>query len=405
MTNPGFMPEWPLVASPIVLFGLLLLAGFIGGELVHRLAKIPRLIGYTLTGLLLGPGGLDWLDHSTMAGTRVFVDISLGLLLFDLGRRLDLDWLARDRWLFITGLAESALSFGLVFFVLTQFEMPAVPAAIAAAIAIATSPAVTLVMSRELKAEGQITERMLNLTAMNSVIAVLVTTMLLSWIHHEYQSNWYLMVLHPLYLLLGSGLLGVLASLVVLGLARLLGKHRERHFVLVLAVVVLVIGVARMLELSVLLTMLTFGVLVRNLDQSRDVLDVDFGRVGLIFFVVLFVVSGASLSLDSLQSGAVIGGAYVLARFAGKALGVMTFTHFSGLRSGSSGLLALSLMPMSALAVAMLEVATGLYPQLKGELSAIVLSAVLILELAGPLLVQFALTRAGEARAEEATPT
>jgi hypothetical protein len=91
----------------------------------------------------------------------------------------------------------------------------------------------------------------------------------------------------------------------------------------------------------------------------------------------------------------------VLARFAGKALAVMTFTHLSGLRPGSAGLLTLSLMPMSALAVVMLEVTTGLYPQLKGELSAIVLSAVLILELAGPLLVQFALTRAGEARVEE----
>lgn len=401
MTNPGYLPDWPLVASPIVLFGLLLLAGFMGGELVHRLARVPRLIGYTLTGLLLGPGGLAWLDASALAAAHVFVDIALGLLLFDLGRRLDIDWLARDRWLFITGLAESALSFGLVFFVLIQFELPAVPAAIAAAIAIATSPAVALVMSRELKAEGQITERMLNLTAMNSVVAVLVTTMLLSWIHHEYRGDWYLMVLHPLYLLLGSGLLGVLASLAVLGLARVLGKHRERHFVLVLALVVLAIGVARMLELSVLLTLLTFGVLVRNLDQNRDVLDVDFGRVGLIFFVVLFVVSGAALSLESLKTGAVIGGAFVLARFAGKALGVMTFTYFSGLRPGSAGLLTLSLMPMSALAVVMLEVATGLYPQLKGELSAIVLSAVLILELAGPLLVQFALTRAGEARTEE----
>ncbi len=405
MTTLGFLPEWPLTASPVVLFGLLLLAGFIGGELVHRIAGIPRLIGYTLTGLVLGPGGIDWLDGSLLASSRVFVDIALGLLLFDLGRRLDIDWLARDRWLFITGLAESALSFGLVFYVLTEFEMPAVPAAIAAAIGIATSPAVALVMSRELKAEGQITERMLNLTAMNSVVAVLVTTMLLSWIHREYRGDWYVMVLHPLYLLLGSGLLGVLASFTVLGLARLLGKHRERHFVLVLAVVVLAIGAARMLELSVLLTMLTFGVLVRNLDQQRDVLDVDFGRVGLVFFVVLFVVSGASLSLDSLKTGAVIGGAYVLARFAGKALGVMTFTHLSGLRPGSAGLLTLSLMPMSALAVVMLEVATGLYPQLKGELSAIVLSAVLILELAGPLLVQFALTRAGEARIGEGAAT
>ncbi len=405
MTNPGFFPEWPLAHSPIVLFGLLLLAGFIGGELARRLARIPRLIGYTLTGLLLGPGGIDWLDTASLAASRVFVDIALGLLLFDLGRRLDLDWLARDRWLFITGLAESALTFGLVFCVLIQFDLPAVPAAIAAAIAIATSPAVALVMSRELRAEGQITERMLNLTAMNSVVAVLVTTMLLSWIHHEYRGDWILMVLHPLYLLLGSGLLGVLASLAVLGLARVLGKQRERHFVLVLALVVLAIGAARMLELSVLLTMLTFGVLVRNLDQNRDVLDVDFSRVGLIFFVVLFVVSGASLSLDSLKSGAVAGGAFVLARFAGKALGVMTFTHFSGLRPGSAGLLTLTLMPMSALAIVMLEVTTGLYPQLRGELSAIVLSAVLILELAGPLLVQFALTRAGEARAKEETAT
>ena len=53
-----FLPQLPLSASPLALFGLLLVAGVIGGELVRRVLKLPRIVGYVGTGMLLGASGL-----------------------------------------------------------------------------------------------------------------------------------------------------------------------------------------------------------------------------------------------------------------------------------------------------------------------------------------------------------
>jgi Kef-type K+ transport system membrane component KefB len=156
-----------------------------------------------------------------------------------------------------------------------------------------------------------------------------------------------------------------------------------------------------MLELSVLLAMLAFGVFSRNVDRRYDLMPVDFSSVGQIFYVVLFVVGGAMLQLTDLAAGGAIGMVYVAARFLGKSIGIMTLTPLSGVRPGTAGLLCIALTPMSGLALAMVHQTTTLYPDFGAQLATIVISAVLILELVGPVAVQYALKRAGEGRTEE----
>ncbi len=401
MTPLSFLPEFPPAASPLALFGLLLLAGLVGGELVKRVLRLPRIVGYVLTGLFLGASGLDLLDAQLVQEAWIFVDIALGMVLFELGRRLDFTWFRRDPWLAATGVLESGLSFALVFGALVYFDVQPIYAAVAAAIAIATSPAVVMMVAHELKAEGQVTERALNLVAINSVIAFVTATMLLAWLHHEYRAGWQTIVLHPVYLLSGSLALGFLASVALLLLSRWLGKTERGHFVMTLALVVVTVALARMLELSVVLGLLAFGVLSKNLDASHDLMPFEIGRVGEMFVVVLFVVSGASLRLDGLVAGGTLALVLILARFAGKSAGVLALTYFSGVRRGTAGLLCLALTPMSGLAISMVQNTTNLYPEFGAKLAAIVLSAVLILELLGPVAVQFALQRAGEAKAAD----
>ena len=396
-----FLPQFPLFPEPVLLFGLLLLAGIAGGELVKRTLKLPRIVGYILTGLLLGASGLNLLDQPLVDESWIFLEIALGLVLFELGRRLHLDWLANDRWLLATSLLECTLSFVLVYVALTALDIAPIYATVAAAIGISTSPAVVLLVAQELKAEGQVTERALNLTALNSVAAFVLATMLLAWIHHDYQAGWTMVVLHPVYLLSGSVVLGYVASAGAIGFSRLLGKHAERQFVMLIGLVVLTIGAARMLELSVLLALLSFGVFCRNVDRRYDLMEVDLTSVGQMFYVVLFVVGGAKLQLTDLAAGGLIGMAYVTARFIGKAIGVITLTPLSGVRPGTAGLLCIALTPMSGLALAMVHQTTTLYPEFGAHLATIVISAVLILEIVGPIAVQFALKRAGEARTEE----
>jgi Kef-type K+ transport system membrane component KefB len=399
---PSFLPQYPFATNPLLLFGLLLLAGLIGGELVKRVLRLPRIVGYVLTGLALGASGLGVLDAGLVKEAWIFVDIALGLILFELGRRLHFTWLRNDRWLLATGLIESALSFGFVYFTLIYFDVKPIYAAVAAAIGVSTSPAVVLLVAQELKAEGQVTERALNLVAMNSVIAVVLTTMLLSWLHHEYRASWTMIALHPVYLLGGSLILGYLASVATILLSRWIGKHAERQLVMLLALIVLTIGAARMLEFSVLLALLAFGVFSRNLDERHDLMAVDLSGVGQMFYVVLFVVSGARLDVLGLMTGGAIAAAYVVARFVGKSIGVMSLTYFSGARAGAAGLLCIALTPMSGIALAMVHETANLYPRFGAQLASIVLSAVLILELIGPIAVQFALKRAGEAKDQAA---
>jgi Kef-type K+ transport system membrane component KefB len=394
----SFLPSYPFPANPVLLFGLLLLAGVIGGELARRALRLPRIAGYVLIGLLLGANGFNLLDAGTVRDSWIFVDIALGTVLFELGRRLHFTWLRNDRWLLATGVLESALSFACIYFVLTYFDVRPIYAAVAAAIGVSTSPAVVLLVAQEIRAEGQVTERALNLVAMNSVVAFVLTTMLLSWVHHEARASWTMIALHPLYLLGGSLVLGYLASVAAILLSRWIGKQAERQLVMLLALIVLTIGAARMLDLSVLLALLAFGVLSRNLDSRHDLMAVDLSNVGQMFYVVLFVVSGAQLPPVATMAGFSIAAAYVVARFVGKSIGVMTLTYFSGAPAGAAGLLCIALTPMSGIALAMVHETAAMYPGFGAELASIVLAAVLILELLGPIAVQFALKRAGEVR-------
>src|SRR5215470_19410289 len=103
------------------------------------------------------------------------------------------------------GVAEALLAGVLVFLTLNYyFGQARLVAAVAGAIAMSTSPAVLMRVAADLRAEGQVTERALILTAMNSVLAFLALTVLIPWLHLEYRKGWLAVFLHPVYLLVGS---------------------------------------------------------------------------------------------------------------------------------------------------------------------------------------------------------
>src|SRR5436190_9787046 len=253
--NAAFLPTLPFQLSYPLLFGVLLVAGMLGGELARAL-RAPRMIGYAVVGFVFGPlAGAMGLEP-LIDEARIFVDLGLGLVLFDLGRRMDLTWMRRDWTLAATGLAESALTFGAVFWTLVVLDFPAIKAGLAAAIAIATSPAVVLLVSQDLRSEGQVTARALNLVALNSLIASVLTTILLASAHYEVRFDIDTAVLHPLYLFLGSLALGGAMSGLTRMLARMLEKTKDVHFTLIAGIVVAAVGVATLLKLSVILALL-----------------------------------------------------------------------------------------------------------------------------------------------------
>jgi Kef-type K+ transport system membrane component KefB len=393
----SFLPVLPPAFGQTFLVGALLLAGLLGGELARRALGLPRIVGYALAGVLLGPQVSGVLGPGALGNARVLIDLSLGLIVFELGHRLDFQWLRRNRWLFAAAIAESVFCFWAIHAAMLAFGFAPLLAASAAAIGTATSPAVVLLVAHELRSAGQVTERMLLFTAVNSVFAYVALTLLLPFLHLQHAAAWSLAVLHPVYLLGASVLAGFAASLLLLALARWVGKREDRQFILLVGLVFLAVGAARNLNLSVVVTLLALGLLARNLDHRHVLLPLRFGYGGQLFFVILFVLTGASLQFAPPAAVGLAVAAFIAARFAGKALALFAFAPLSGLRPAGAGLLSVALLPMSGMAVVMVLDTAALYPEFGGELAAVVLSAVAVLELFGPIATQFALKRAGEA--------
>ncbi|MGE5094201.1 MAG: cation:proton antiporter [Betaproteobacteria bacterium] len=393
--NLSFLPTLPFEMSYPLLFGALLVAGMLGGE-VARLVRVPRIIGYIVVGFLIGPLVQAMHMRPLIEEARIFVDLALGLVLFDLGRRMDVRWMRRDWTLAACGLAESGLAFFGVFATLMAFEFGPVQAGLAAAMAMTASPAVLLLVVHDTRSEGQVTERALNLVALNGLLASVLATIMLGSAHFQMRVDLETAVLHPMYLFLGSLALGGAMAGVARFIARTVEKDREVHFSLIAGLVVAAVGLASLLKLPVILALLAFGLFARNDQRGYDLLNVNLAPVGRLLYIVLFVITGASLPLGLLPGTFGIALAVVAARAAGKMVGVLAVAPVGGLRMQQAVGLGLSLLPMSSLPLLMLHDILRVFPQFGQELTAAFLSAIVIMEIIGPLTVQYGLHVAGE---------
>ena len=395
----SYLPAWPLELNGFLLFGALILIGVAGGHLAHRTGVLPRITGFIATGFILGPSVLGLLTPTMLSMSQVFVDLALGLILFQLGRLLNLPLAFRAKGLLWASLLESALSFLLVFGVLYSLGIPPMPAALAAAIGISSSPAVVLMVVKELDASGPLTDRTLMLVALNNILSFLAYTALLPLLHYSQAADWNTVWLQPLYKLTMSVLLAWFLARLLLGLARLVGGHEGLQFALLIGAIVGGIGLAKALGASDLLALLAMGGFARHLDRKKALLAVDFGHGGQLFFVILFVVAGANLHVHDLMTAGWAAVGFVVARFAGKALGAMMLIR-TGLPPAKAGLTSLTLMPMAGMAIGLTQSTAAMYPQVAATITAIILGAIAILETLGPIATEYALKRSGEVHPE-----
>ena len=374
----------------------MLLVAAIAGELVLRWLHLPRLFGWIATGVLLGPQVSGVLTEGVLDEMRGVLDVAIGVVLFQLGQRVDLGWLRRNPSLLATSVLEASLAFAAMFAVLLLIEVPPLLAALAAAIGIATGPAVALSLIREVRAQGQVTERMLLLTSLNCVYAFVVVNILLAWLHQEYSNEWLSIFGHPLYLIFGSLLLALVFALATLVLLTLLGRRAEAQFIAVVALVVTAVYVASALKLSSVLVLLGYGVMARAFDVRRRFASLSFGSLGQILLVLLFAITAATLDLNLVPAGALAGAVLVAARYVGKTIGVFALAPASGLSLRKASLVSLTLMPMSGVALILVHDMSALFPGLGSTLTSVVVSAIVMLEVLGPAAAYFALVRAGE---------
>jgi Kef-type K+ transport system membrane component KefB len=173
-------------------------AGLLVGETLFRRFGLSRIVGYVLAGAVAGPGVLGWLDRETVALAKPVADAALGLLLLETGRHLDLRWLNANRSLLASALAESGLAFVTIFaFALLAVGLSPGWSAATAAITMASAPAVVLLTAQENRAQGQVTQRTLLLTAISCALSFVVFALVLGVVHAEQAGDWLNAIVHP----------------------------------------------------------------------------------------------------------------------------------------------------------------------------------------------------------------
>lgn len=399
-TVPSFALAHPIQWNALLLFGGLLLFGLMAGHVVSKSPWVPRITGYLLIGFVLGAGGLNWLSGDVLKITNIFADIAVALVVYQLGRYVDIGWLRREKWLMATVLTSAVLCFAMVSAALSWFGASQVVALLGGVLAIATAPAVVLVVLRDLKAEGQVTRRLAAMTALNNFAAILVAYALLPVIAKEAGTPILTLVQYTLYSLGGSFLLAYLTYWLMMPLARLLGRQGSRQFVLVIGVITMAIGAAHALQLPVMLTMLIFAILSKNLDRQYDLMELEFGVANELFVVMLFVTVGASMKLSDLT---MVGSSVLIliaARFVAMSCGVFAYARFARMSWKQATLITLGTLPMTEAGLGLMQTISTLYPHTTADVVPLLAGCMIVLELFGPVATQFALIKSGESGRE-----
>jgi Kef-type K+ transport system membrane component KefB len=389
-------PAWPLRFDALFHVGIALIVTGLAGEVCRR-AGAPRVTGYAVAGLLLGPMLLGWFDTTDLVAYRGVVDLCLALILFELGIRLDLRWFRANPWVLATSLAEIALCFVLAFVALWAIGTGAGLALAVAAIAVGTSPVVVMRVTAEHRAAGQMTDRLLALCALNVAASIVLLNLVVGGLHGVHE-GWQLALLHPLYLLLGSMFAGVLIALAFAALRKVVDPASEQGLAAVVALLLVAIAVLSALRLPAVMAPLFAGAMVKWRDPRPHLWPQQFGSVGGILVIVTFVLAGSAATLSQVFAGIGLAIVAIAARAAGKVGGVMAFGPASGLDRRKSGALGVALMPLSVLAMLQAADVRLLYPVFGDRLMPVILGMTVVLGVLGPIATQWALLRSRECR-------
>lgn len=394
MTEP-FLPAWPPDVPPLLWFALTLVAAALIGEFLFHRLRLPRISGYVLAGLLAGAVGAgDPVRAALATGTgwaSIVVELALGVLLFELGNRVDLRWLRANPWLLATSVAEASFTFAAVYLVLRAVGVPLDEAALVAAISMATAPAIVMRVVAEARAQGQVSDRLLMLAALNSIYTILAAQLIIGWLHHSYRSDPLSAVLHPVYLIAGALAAGALIAWMMRGLRTRMLLDDEHAGAVLIGLVLSAVVLLKMANLPVLLAMLVAGLLVRRFSGRPYLWPKNLNAVTGLLVLALFVLTGISVQLTHVVAGGLIALALIAVRVGAKTAAVLLLARPSGASWRQGLALGAALTPMSGVAFVLSYDLIAVFPELAPRLAATVLAMVALLELIGPIVVRWML--------------
>lgn len=393
-----FLPNWPLALSPLLWIALAVVSAALAGEWVRHNLGLPRITAYPLVGMVVAAIAGDRLVAEHNEWLTRGLDVALAILLFELGSRVDLRWLRHNRWLLVTSICESLAAFGAVFAVSRYLGVAITPAVLLGAIGMASSPAVIMRVVAESNAQGQVSTRLLVLTALNTIYAVVTVHLAMGVLHQRYSGDWVLAITHPLYLLGAALLVGKLLAMAVSGLHRWLALRDEYASIILLGLILMTIGLIEALRLPVTLCVLFAGIVLRNGERRAWVFPRHFGSVGGVLVIMLFLVAGMQIKVEHLFTGGFLALVLIGARSLAKLGGVLLLARPAGVSWRQGLLLGLALSPSAGPVMVAAADLGRLYPELQFTLIPVAMSAAAIMELVGPVIVALCLKWSGERR-------
>jgi Kef-type K+ transport system membrane component KefB len=386
--------------NEILSVGLILMFALLAGHLA-QLIKVPEVTGYLLVGVLIGPAALDLISHENISTLGFLSDVALGMILFNIGSIFEAtNFRAVGRGVLRVTLWETSLAFILVFaaLLLSGMTLP-----IALLLAMETAPATTMMVLNEYDARGPMTDRLRALVALNNLMVLaafgIVTAALTlfepgtgSWLSAGYRAGHGL-----LWTTVGSISLGAVLGLVMDSLATR-AKESGEAMILSIGIVLIAVGASRWLGLSPLVATLALGATIANASLQGDRLLRVLGRADPPLYAAFFVLAGAELQPSSVLGLGLIGAAYTVARTVGKVAGSRIGLRNQDVPEVVRRQLGLCLVSSSSLAVGLTIQIRTAFPAYAETITGIVLAAVVIFEVVGPLLTRRALFVTGEAQ-------
>lgn len=394
------------------------------GLMMTRLLKkthLPDVTAYLVAGVLIGPcfigalgiPGIGFESYEELEGVGLISDVALGFIAFSIGNEFRLSQLKETgKQALVIGILQAVTATVLVDIALLIFhfirpDVLTVPAAITlGAIAAATAPAATLMVVRQYKAKGPLTDLLLPIVALDDAVGLVLFAVSFG-IAKALSSgvvDLYTIVANPLIEITASLLLGAVAGWVMTQIEKLFNSNTNRLAITIsfvfltvaLSMISVKIGPVTLGFSSLLVCMMLGSVFCNLCPLSEEIMEHSDRWSGPLM-VLFFVISGAELELGVFKelASVLVGIIYILSRSIGKYVGARESAKLMRCDKNIVEYLGITLLPQAGVALGMCVTASTL-PEDGALIRNIVLFAVLIYELVGPMMTKWALQKAGD---------
>ncbi len=364
-----------------------------------KLVKMPNVTGYLVIGLIVGPYCLNLIPEGTVECLSIIPEVALGFIAFSIGAEFRFSYLKKvGKAPIIIAILESvgAVLVVDVALIITGNDIPF--SLCLGAIAAATAPAATLMVVKQYKAKGPVTETLLPVVALDDATALMcfgISVAIAKTIENGGGENIAMTIVSPLLEIVGALALGLIFGIVFRFAVRWF-TGRGNRLAVTYAMVFVCIGLGDMLGLSSLLACMALGATLANTSSVADIIFEQTDRMTPPIFMLFFFISGAELDVSIIPEVGLIGIIYILCRVMGKMLGAFAGAKISNADKKVQKYLGFTLIPQAGVAIGLATTAMSVVPEYGPRIRTIILCGTVIYELTGPIITKLALKRAGE---------